>query len=515
MAMREFDLNIERVLENWTVAHALREVIANALDEQALTGTREPEIFQDGDGRWHIRDWGRGLRYEHLTQNENKEKLTHPDRVVGKFGVGLKDALATFDRHRIDVTIRSRHGDITTGRQAKHGFSDIKTLHALISDPADPGFTGTEFILHGNALSEAQVEQAKALFLHYAGDEELDATQFGTVLRPRDKRTPARIYVNGLRVAEEDNFLFSYNITSPTRALRRALNRERSNVGRGAYTDRVKSILLAGEQDEVIEALVADLQNYERGTQHDETQWLDVGLHACKLLNARRKVIFLTPFELALAPDFVRRAAEDGYEAIVVPETIRRKLPGLTDAAGNPIRDLGRYRDEWQHSFHFTFVDPGDFTPAERAVWDTLPRIFAVRGGRPGRIKDVRISETMRLMEGRYQEAVGVWEEADGLIIVKRTQLRSPDAFAGTVLHELSHALSGAPDVSFAFEEQLTQELGRVVARRLTQAADHNELTRQTTGFPRPERPWASMPPRLAAGGGGRTSFVRDNDFDL
>ena len=36
---REFDLNIERVLENWTVAHALREVIANALDEQALTNT--------------------------------------------------------------------------------------------------------------------------------------------------------------------------------------------------------------------------------------------------------------------------------------------------------------------------------------------------------------------------------------------------------------------------------------------------------------------------------------------
>jgi len=66
---REFDLNIERVLENWTVAHALREVIANALDEQALTGTAEPQIFADAEARWHI-------------------------RVVGKFGVGLKDALA-------------------------------------------------------------------------------------------------------------------------------------------------------------------------------------------------------------------------------------------------------------------------------------------------------------------------------------------------------------------------------------------------------------------------------------
>jgi hypothetical protein len=141
--MREFDLNIERMLENWTVAHALREVIANALDEQALTGTREPQIFRDAEGRWHIRDWGRGLRYEHLTQNENKEKLAHPDQVAGKFGVGLKDALATFDRHRVTVVIKSRYGDITTAKQAKHGFTDIRTLHALITEPADPGFTGT------------------------------------------------------------------------------------------------------------------------------------------------------------------------------------------------------------------------------------------------------------------------------------------------------------------------------------------------------------------------------------
>jgi hypothetical protein len=91
-------------------------VIANALDEQALTGTAEPQILQDAEDRWHIRDWGRGLRYEHLAQNDNKDKLAHPDQVIGKFGVGLNDALATPDRHRADVVIRSRHGDITTGK---------------------------------------------------------------------------------------------------------------------------------------------------------------------------------------------------------------------------------------------------------------------------------------------------------------------------------------------------------------------------------------------------------------
>ncbi len=78
----------------------------------------------------------------------------------------------------------------------------------------------------------------------------------------------------------------------------------------------------------------------------------------------------------------------------------------------------------------------------------------------------------MRLMEGRYQEAVGLWEEAEGQIIIKRTQLQSLATFAGTVLHELSHALSGAPGMSIEFEQELTQELGAVVARQLARRAD-------------------------------------------
>lgn len=36
-----FDLNIEKVLEHWGVEHAIREIIANALDEMTLTGTKK------------------------------------------------------------------------------------------------------------------------------------------------------------------------------------------------------------------------------------------------------------------------------------------------------------------------------------------------------------------------------------------------------------------------------------------------------------------------------------------
>src|SRR3954464_9218761 len=131
------------------LAHAVRELIANALDEASLTSTAEPEIAKDRDGTWHVRDFGRGVRYEHLTQNENKEKLANPGKVVGKFGVGLKDALATFDRRGIGVRIRSRFGDITTRKQSKHGFGDVTTLHAVIADASDPEMVGTDVELTG------------------------------------------------------------------------------------------------------------------------------------------------------------------------------------------------------------------------------------------------------------------------------------------------------------------------------------------------------------------------------
>jgi len=141
---RNFDLNIEKILEGWEICHAIRELIANALDEQALSGTGDVEIIEDREGMWHIRDFGRGLKYEHLTQNESQEKLQNPGRVIGKFGVGLKDALATLNRRGISVRIRSRFGDIALTQAQKYGFSDVVTLQAVVQHQVDGGITGTD-----------------------------------------------------------------------------------------------------------------------------------------------------------------------------------------------------------------------------------------------------------------------------------------------------------------------------------------------------------------------------------
>ncbi len=236
--MKEFDLNIEIILEDWEVYHAIREIIANALDEQTITNTQDIKICRDADNCWHIIDYGRGLDYHHLTQKENEEKLSN-EKLIGKFGVGLKDALATLFRHNVKVTITSKHGIITLKQSAKTGFDDISTLHAVIDETSDPDMVGTDFCLDG--CTEDDIEKAESLFLKFSDEKILEATEYGEVIST--KNGISNIYINGVKVAEEDNFLFSYNITSLTSTLRKALNRERSNVGRTAYTPRVKDIL--------------------------------------------------------------------------------------------------------------------------------------------------------------------------------------------------------------------------------------------------------------------------------
>ncbi|MBR5609334.1 MAG: hypothetical protein IKW63_03625 [Elusimicrobiaceae bacterium] len=39
--VKSFDLNIEKILGSWEVYHAIREIIANALDEQILTQSKK------------------------------------------------------------------------------------------------------------------------------------------------------------------------------------------------------------------------------------------------------------------------------------------------------------------------------------------------------------------------------------------------------------------------------------------------------------------------------------------
>jgi hypothetical protein len=456
---KRFDLNMEEdLLETWEKSDGVQELIANALDEQALTETGPVDIFQDDEGRWHIRDYGRGLRYQHFTQGEDEEKLANPDTVIGKFGVGLKDALAVLYRHGVEVTIHSRHNTFTVEEAAKAEFEDVETLHALVQPPEHPCLDGTSVVLDG--VNEGDVALAKENFLRFSDEVLIEETAFGEVYE--NAGDEANIYVTGLRVATEPDFMFSYNITNTTKRIRDALNRERSNVGRSAYTPRVKKILQECKSENIAERLVSEFERFEEGTEREELGWKPIRLHAAKLLNAQKDVVFTTVGEQREKRDLVDHARQDGYDVVTVPENIRDELRNVSDAEGNEMRDINVYSTEYEESFQYEWVAEEDLTEDERAVWRLRHDINDLLDD-PPYVEEMRVSETMRITGGEDWKTQGTWQPLEQRIVIHRPLLQDPTNFAAILLHEVAHPKSGnAPDQTREFERALTDLLDEV-----------------------------------------------------
>ena len=454
--MKKFDLNIEKILENWEPHHAVRELIANAIDEQILTKTSEIEIKKEND-IWLIRDFGRGLNYKHLTQNENQEKI-RSTKVIGKFGIGLKDALATLDRNGIPIKLFSKYGEITLTKKSKEGFNDITTLHALISESENVEFIGTQIEITG--IDDSEIEKAKKLFLKFSGEEVIESTTRGQIIRKAGKF--GNIYINGVKVAEEENFLFSYNITRVNASIKKALNRERTNVGRSAYTETVKKLLLSSSSTEVAEQLGADLKNINIGNAGDEIQWIDVQEHAVKILNQNGKHLFITPFDSMRYPDMIDEAKNNGFTIITITENLKRKIEGSEDHSGNPIVDLGQFISNYNDSFEFNFIEYEELKENEKRVYDLIPKITEIFGGMPRKVKEIKISSKMRKDLFASSQTMGCWDNNSKSIVLTRRLLNSVAKFSGTLIHELIHAKTGFDDVTREFENKLTESIGKL-----------------------------------------------------
>jgi hypothetical protein len=442
-----FDLNIEKVLEHWGLEHALREIIANAIDEQIITQTKAIEIFRDGESRWHIRDYGRGIEYRHFVQNESAEKLATPS-LIGKFGVGLKDALAVLWRNGIMVEIHSKFAKITLTMAQKSSFA-LKTLHAAFEKPERNNMVGTEFIITG--ITSETIAKAKSMFLMFGNAKCLEKTKNGEV-HARNGNAGI-VYIIGVQVAIEENFLFSYNITNINTSIRRALNRERSNVGRAAYADSVKKILVQCKTDEVLFALVNDLKNIMQGTNRDESSWIDVSSYATATLNKNNdNVVFLSPHQRAgLTNQEVEIIQKSGKSVVLVPDTVIQKM-------GNSITTFSNVMRDYHESFKYEFIDPSQLTLAERDVYAKKDTVFhfLIKHGYKADIP-VKISHTIQIVAGQ--------ENCDGLcrysdVIIRRSVLGNVTRFYAVLIHEFAHYNSGASDNTRAFENILTDMLG-------------------------------------------------------
>lgn len=475
---KKFDLNVDNVLESWEPCHAIRELIANALDLQILSNTAAIEVRNVRLGEWTIKDYGRGLSYSHLIQTENPEKLK-AENLIGRFGVGLKDALATLWRHQISVEILSKFGIISLERSSKHSFEDVITLHACVEDTSSTNMIGTEIMLTN--CNERHVLEAKKMFMHFQNSQILESNQFGQVINSGS--VPKDIYLNGLKIASEESFLFSYNVTAPNKSIKKALNRERMNVGRAAYSERIKNILLNCRSKNVCNKLAEDLEHLAEGNHHDELNWLEIQTYACDLLQSQKTVVFVTSDERTTEPNLIAYAKADGLKAVTIPDRLREKVESSQDAIEPKVQLLSVYADKYNQSYQYEFVSLDELSADELEVYKLIDVVYFMIGGKPTNVRDVAISENMRDLATSGFDALGTWTSEKNQIVLKRSLLKDRKEFLATFLHELAHATSHAADVSLVFENQLTKFLGLVATSSLMQKnsfAGKSELMMQT-----------------------------------
>lgn len=370
--------------------------------------------------------------------------------------------MATFNRRKVIVSIKSKHSLISIEKSMKQGFDDVNTLHAIIENTTDSNFIGTEFKLCG--VSDKDIKNAKKLFLKFSGDEIIETTKKGQIIKRSGKY--GSIYINGVKVSEEENFLFSYNITVLNKSIRKALNRERTNVSRSAYTASIKKILLSSVTKEVAEILAEDLTNISEGTAHDELSWIDVQEHSVKILNQLGKYLFITSDEGMLYSEMINEAKESGHTIITIPDNLKEKIENTKDISGRPITDIGQFISNYNDSFEFKIVDPDNLNKEEKSIFNKTNDIIKIFGGKPKKVKDIKISSRMRKDLFPKIETLGCWDDSEKSVIIYRKCLKTMPDYAGTLIHELIHAKTDNDDITREFENSLTEIIG-VICNKL------------------------------------------------
>lgn len=345
--------------------------------------------------------------------------------------------------------------------KSKHGFNDVETLHAEIIEIENPDILGTDFILEN--CSDKDIIKAQSNFIKYNNSDLLQITKYGEIYKKTKYNEKSNIYVNGMKIAQEDNFAFHYNITNINSSIKKALNRERTNVGRSAYTDRIKQILLNSSNKEILNVMMEQLERVSYGNNCEEIAWLDIATHMAKQVNKQEDVVFL-PQGSHVSEDIRNIINLEGKKIIYIPENISSKFEGMKDDNGNEMSTLSSFIKSYEENFKYDFVEYKDLTKDEQEVYDLCKNISKELDFNDV-IKKIKISNTMH--KSMEEEILGVCDYQLDIIVIKRSQLKSPEQFIGTLIHEIIHYKTHTSDCTREFENELTKTIG-ILACKLT-----------------------------------------------
>ena len=272
------------------------------------------------------------------------------------------------------------------------------------------------------------VDAAKSLFRHYAGDEVLEETAYGVVLNGRRRRPDLRQRPSRRRGAElplqlRHHLAHQGAARGPQPG---ALERRSDRLYRPCEGDRPGRLVGDGRQP-----LAEDLSLFESGPGTTRCSWSMSASTPASVLNATGRVIFLTPDELDAARDFVDRARTMATESSSCRRTSAQSSAGLVDVTGAPIVDLERVQacSGTRASRSRSSTRPSSRWQ-ERAVFDRRTRSSPCRRP-PGDGQGGLDLEDDASRRDRLAEAAGVWEPKERGSSSSATSYARSRAYAG------------------------------------------------------------------------------------
>jgi len=235
-------------VKEWDIEKAIREIIQNYLDARQKFKVKGRIDYRNGGVTIH--DFGPGLEPKHLALgiSEKTEDLR------GKFGEGLKLALLVFAREGREIVVRSRNQEIRPAIEYDEGFcTDVLVLQ--ITDTQTP--TGTQIRF---PCTREELEAGKSYFIEFTKQNRHYKRLDSRITLPG-----GYIYINGTKVGELPNALYSYHLTE--KEAQDAGNRDRTVVDMNKIQPAIEKILENITAKEVIERL------WEAAKDNDNLYW--------------------------------------------------------------------------------------------------------------------------------------------------------------------------------------------------------------------------------------------------
>ena len=448
-----FDLNIQNILNDWTVSDAIREIIANAIDEAILTNTNQPMISYDQNNKiLVISDFGRGISIEKFTQNENSEK-TNCNQMIGKFGIGLKDAIAVLFNNNKKIIFNSPYGSFKPILLNKVGINqEIQTIH-ITYNPIKKIEIGTTVIIEN--IDENEYLFAIDNFLIYSKRDLIFKCDNGEIF---NRNISSEIFLNGMKISNDGDFLFSYNITNPNAKLRSSINRERKMLSRDAYRNSIISLLQKTIINKANLEIGIWISNYiinnHNNTKNNEWSYIDIKK---LVVSHTTKKVLLGCKMFKTNPAYETYAINDGYSIIWIGIN---DYNSFLDDSEYKVYTLDYWGNKYVSDYKAVIIDINDLEEFEKSNWLWAKDKLELISQKWPEFKYV-YSKFKLLIIDKHPNALGI--TSMNKIEIVRMVLKNKRVLFNTLIHEYCHAISNSPDASIKFEATLTEAFSYIL----------------------------------------------------